>query len=114
MCIVGLCRVLHGEEQVEQAEWRSKAAAQVLSSGGEREFWKNKHLQSYQILLLSGAVYWQEKSLELHLFFLLLGLKSEFIFSLIYQSVCIHGDRLTRSLLGAKFCNKSLLVFVNC
>lgn len=37
MCIVGLCRVLLGEEQVERAEWRSKAAAQVLSSGGKRE-----------------------------------------------------------------------------
>ena len=61
------------------------------SFGGEslvqiQTFWRNKHLESHQILLWSGAVNWQEMSSEIVTY--LLGLKSGFIFTPVDQPDC--------------------------
>ena len=70
-----VCQVLCGEGRPGRWGRGSRVQSQT--------FWRNKHPESYQILLWSGAVYWQEESSEIT--YNIWGLKSV-IFALINLS----------------------------
>lgn len=91
-----LCSWTPGKKKTRKATWlvdtynQSSRSLSFLPLGVQSQtFRMNKHPESQRILLWFGAVYWWEESKKIT--YLLLGLKSGFILTPVYQPDC-SGD----------------------